>query len=281
MTPHLEELASLYVLDRLENSERSEFEAQLARDPELQQLVRELEAAVERRIRSLPQYNPPRKLLSRIEAQLASASPGPARNSDTVASVTSFWPTFARWSLAAAAVIALSAATFFLLDRHRATPAPIVLVVGLDATGSTITTLPFPTGSDDADRFAQLASLAESYWTQPRKIPTSPVTSADGATAYALFDPATRQGFIGVQQLPANAAGKRYRLWVIDATSGKAWDAGVLPLNTSTRGLYSFSVDLTTKAAPAKLDFLITAEDPGSPPPARPRGEAILGENPI
>jgi Uncharacterized protein conserved in bacteria len=276
MTPPVEELATLYVLDQLEPAERAAFEARLARESELRTLVHSLELTLEQRIRSLPQHTPPAHLLARIESQLdqrpAAAAPP--------ASLLPVWPAFTRWILPAAAAIALGAATFFYLDRQRAPAPPVVLVVALDPQRNTVTRIPLHDDASGADgRFVQLASLAEQFWTRPENLPRA--STADGQSpAYALFDPATRQGFIAVQQLPTQPDGKRYHLWLVDSETGRALDAGSLPSATS-RGLYFFSLDPATAPASGPIHFLITAEDPSTPPPARPRGTPILGQGPI
>jgi len=277
MTPPVEELASLYVLDQLEPAERAAFEIRLAREPELRSLVRSLELTLEQRIRALPQQSPPPHILSRIESCLDSD----VRQSlpPTPSNVLPFWPTLTRWVLPAAAAIVLGAATFFYLDRQRE-PSSVILVVGLDPQRSTVTEIPLHDDARDTDtRFVQLASLAEQFWTAPAQLPAASQTARD-RPAYALFDPVTRQGFIAVQQLPQQPADKRYHLWLVDTATGRALDAGSLPAANS-RGLYFFSLDPATTPASGPLHFLITAEDISAPPPTRPRGTPILGQGPI
>ncbi len=284
MTPPVEELAALYVLDQLEPAERANFEARLEREPELRSLVRSLELTLEQHIRALPQHTPPAALLSRIESQLhANVGQGlptpPSAPPSTPTNILPFWPAFTRWILPAAAAIILGAATFFYLDHQRA-PQPVILVVGLDPQHNTVTEIPLQTPARDTDaRFIQLASLAEQFWTEPNQLPPAS-DAARNLPAYALFDPATRQGFIAVQQLPQQPADKRYHLWLVDTETGRALDAGSLPSATS-RGLYFFSLDPSIAPASGPIHFLITAEDKTATSPARPRGTPILGQNPI
>ncbi len=298
MTPQLEELACLYVLDQLDRSERAAFETRLAHDDDLAALVREFETTLAERIRLLPPHHPRADLLARIEAQLDTPAhvgrglptpPSPAFTDSLLASrpplsppsrTLAGWPTFARWTLAAAAAIALGAGTFFFLERQRAADAPpTVLIVGLDPQRSTVTEFQLRERASGADaRFVQLASLAEQFWVSPENLPHA--SAATGARhAYALFDPSTRQGFIAVQQLPAPAAGQRYHLWLVDTDTGRVIDAGSLPAATS-RGLYFFTIDPAAAPTPGPLNFLITAEDTAASLPPRPRGQAILGQNP-
>lgn len=298
MTPQLEELACLYVLDQLDHSERAAFETRLAHDDTLATFVRELETTLAERIRLLPSHRPRTDLFARIEAQLDTPAhvtrglpaPEPPAFTDSLLAARplfhaspralAVWPTFARWTLAAAAAIALGAGTFFFLERQRAADAPsMVLVVGLDPQRSTVTQFQLRESARGADaRFVQLASLAEQFWVSPENLPHASAAT-NGRHAYALFDPSTRQGFIAVQQLPTPAAGKRYHLWLVDADSGRVLDAGSLPASTS-RGLYSFTIDPAAAPTAGPLNFLITAEDTASISPPRPRGEPILGQNP-
>ena len=287
MTPPVEELAALYVLDQLEPAERTAFETRLTRDPELRSLVHSLELTLEQRIRSLPQHAPPAQLLAHIESQLDAdtyvgrglPTPPSLPTSLPASNALPFWSTFTRWALPAAAAIALGAATFLYLDRPR-TASPVILVVGLDPQRNTVTEIPLHDAARDSDaRFVQLASLAEQFWTEPSQLPATSAAQRD-RPAYALFDPSTRQGFIAVQQLPQQPAGKRYHLWLVDTETGRALDAGSLPSATS-RGLYFFSLDPSIAPASGPIHFLITAEDNSATPPAHPRGTPILGQNPI
>ena len=284
MTPPVEELASLYILDQLEPADRAAFEARLAHEPALATLVRSLELTLEHRIRSLPQHTPPAALLARIESQLDTPLPAGrelARAPSPSNRPLAFPSLFTRWVLPAAAAVALGAATFLYLDRQRASDAqPVVLVVGLGPQHSTVTRLPLHDPSQGADaRFVQLATLAEQFWKRPENLPHPPATAGD-RRAYALFDPATRQGFIAVQALPQQPDGKRYHLWLVDTETGRALDAGSIPSATS-RGLYFFSLDPASTPTSGPVNFLITAEDASVTTPAHPRGEPVLGQNPI
>ncbi len=287
MTPPVEELAALYVLDQLDPAERANFEARLLREPELRALVHSLELTLEQRIRSLPQLAPPAQLLAHLESQLDAHThvgrgllpPPSLRTSPPASNTLPFWPTFTRWVFPAAAAIILGAATFFYLDYQRS-PQPVILVVGLDPQRNTVTEIPLRDAARDIDaRFVQLASLAEQFWTDSGELPATSAAQRD-RPAYALFDPGTRQGFIAVQQLPQQPAGKRYHLWLVDTETGRALDAGSLPSATS-RGLYFFSLDPSIAPASGPIHFLITAEDNSAAPPAHPRGPTILGQNPI
>jgi Anti-sigma-K factor rskA len=281
MNPQLEELACLYVLDRLDAGERASFEACLMHNPQLAALVGELESALAQRIHALAQFEPPAGLLAQIEARLdrlpATAPPVPAGR------VVSFWPLVARWGIAALLAVGLGAMAIQYLRRGpAAAERPFVIIVGLDSRQSTMAELPLPKRAQDADAcFIQLASLAERFWEKPEDLPAKLRSTREGGRGYALFDPASNQGFIAVQKLPVIDQGQRYHLWILDTASGQTREAGVLPLTDSNRGLYFFSVAPAGEARPGHLDFFVTAEDTTASQSTQPRGRVVLGEKKV
>jgi hypothetical protein len=278
MNPQIEELACLYVIDRLDARERAAFEARLPHDPELAALVGELESALARRVRALPRHEPPAGLLSSIEARIgrlpADGAPARAR------SVTPQWMSIARWAIAA--VIAVSVGTIALNLRRANVAAgrPFVIIVGLDSSRSALAELPLQQTPQNADaRFIQLASLARQFWEKPDDLPVK--MAAGSGRGYALFDPASNQGFIAIRQLPATDRGKRYHLWVLDTGSGRIREAGTLPATDSARGLYFFSVAPAAGVNPESLNFFVTSEDAAAPDSSQPRGKVVLGDRRI
>jgi hypothetical protein len=275
MTTQLEELACLYVLDRLNGGDRAAFEARLLREPELADLVRDLEAALRRGIGALPPHEPPAGLLARIDAAIDRPAAPPSSR------LVPLWAAVARWGIAA--VIAIGIGVIAVQEWRRgpaARPAPYVLVVGLDRAHSTLTRLPLgdaPAGADA--RFIQLASLAQQYWDKPTDLPATVAADGREGGGYAVFDPGTNQGFIAVRGMPAAADGRRYYLWVIDTATGQAREAGALPVAGAGGGLYFFSVAPALGSAPDRLDFTVTAEAPSDGLLTRPRGQVVLGDN--
>jgi anti-sigma-K factor RskA len=272
MNTQLEELACLYVLDRLDAPERAAFEARLATEPGLAETVREVEASLSRRIHALPRYQPPAGMLSRIEARIDGRASGGAASS---------WASAARWGIAA--VIAVGVGIIAVQSLRRpAAGRPYVIVVGLDSLRSTLAELPVAERARGADAsFIQLASLAEEYWEKPDDLPVKMDSAGQSGRGYALFDPGSNQGFIAIRQLPAAGHGKEYHLWLLDTASGQVRRAGVLPVASSARGLYFFSVLPDASAAPGRPDFFVTAEDAGSAETAQPHGEVVLGDRRI
>jgi anti-sigma-K factor RskA len=279
MNTQLEELACLYVLDRLEPRERTAFETRLAQDPQLAAMVRQAEAALAQQVHALAQHEPPAEALARIEARLDQLPAGeilaPAR------SAAPWWSAVARWGIAAVIAIGVGAIAVRSL-RQPAAERPYLLLVGFDSGQSTVTKLPMTERPQNADAgFIQLASLAERFWEKPEELPGKPSTTNQDGRGYALFDPGSNQGFIAIQQLPAAEQGMSYHLWVLDTASGQSREAGVLPLTGSNRGLYFFSLAPTDGKQTGRLDFFITAEGSGAPKTARPRGKVVLGDSRI
>jgi len=291
MTKQFEELACLYVLDQLDNDERTAFEARLIREPELAELVRDLEPALAHGVRDLPQHEPPAGALDRIETRIdalrgsvaATAEPrrswNPFRTKGTV--IAPDWFSLARWGVAA--VVAVSLATLAIQSLRTPAAQPVFVFVGLDADRNTFAELPMQDSVKDPDaRFIQLAGLAESFWQKPSGLPARTVPAPGDSRAYALFDPGSRQGFIVVEQLPVAAEGQSYHLWVVDPATGRARDAGSLPLDGMSRGLYSFALEPGDATESSRPNFFITLEEAGADPATtQPRGKVVLGRNNI
>lgn len=273
MNPELEELASRYVLDQLDDRERADFEARLIASPELTVRVRELEAAFARVIRELPRHEPPADLLGRIEARI-SVGPGRERRPEAGTWIRR-WKLAAGWGIAATIAVGVSTIAVQSLRRDAR---PLVLVVGLDSSRSALAQLHVgERGADSDARFIQLASLAEKYWKNPGELPVALPEAGQGGRAYAVFDPESNQGFIGVQQLPAPKPGTRYHVWIVDTATHKVREAGILPLDGSHGGLFSFSLSPADVGKPARLKFFVTAEDNSDQTSPLPRGQMVLG----
>jgi hypothetical protein len=213
MNKSLEELACLYVLDQLEPRERAGFEARLLRYPELATFVRELEPTLARGVGELPQHTPSAGVLNQIEARIDALGDTAAAREPRRAPVLPFnFFSLARWGIAA--VIAVSLATIAIQSLREPGPAasqPVLVFVGLDANKNTFAELPMRDGAKDPDaRFIQLATLAENYWRKPGELPVRTQPAPGDNRGYALFDPASRQGFIVIEQLPVATEGQRY-----------------------------------------------------------------------
>lgn len=280
MNTKLEELACLYVLDRLDAPGRAAFEARMANDPELAATLREIEASLESSVRGLARHEPPGATLGRIEARIDGARPAGAQAPSRGAAP--LWAAAARWATAAAVAAGVAVIAVRSLHRGPADLRPYVVVVGLDSLRSRLAEVPVQERPRDADAsFIQLATLAERFWKQPGELPFKLDTMGKSGRGYALFDPGSNQGFIAIRQLPAAGRGKEYRLWLLDTASGHIREAGVIPAAAAAGGMYFFSVVPTTSAKPGRPDFFVTAEDAGLADSALPRGEVVLGDRRI
>ena len=268
MNSQLEDLACLYVLDRLDRIERARFEAILGQDPELAKLVQRFEEAVEREVRLLPRHEAPVGALARIEAQVAApGAPG----------IAAFpWTSVARWAVAA--LIAFSVGIYAVRNvRRAASEAPGFMVVGLEAHQALRSQVPESPGLSKDARFIELASLAERYWEAPDSLPFKAGSAAKAGRGYALYDPVSSQGFVAVRHLPQAKGEKRYHLWIVDSRTGEVREAGMIPVTQSAEGLYFFSVPAPAGSPSSTLGFFVTEEDTGEANPASPRGRVVLG----
>jgi anti-sigma-K factor RskA len=281
MKPELEESAAAYVLDELGPLARAAFVAQMRADPQVAALVRELETALGRRVAELPAVAVPGDLWGKIERRVASGSAGGAGGGR--ASGEAPLPRRKRlawvfgWGIAA--TIAVSLATLAWQGVRRS-QRPFVIFVGLDPRESALAEVALAERPADTDAsFVQVASLAAGYWRQSAALPVkaSPDAGEAAPRAFAVFDPATSQGFIAVERLPAPERGRAYRVWLVDTLSGAARAAGTLPAAAGGRGLYGFTVAPPSGAKPDNLRFLVTAELDSEPGPAQPTGEVVLG----
>jgi hypothetical protein len=274
-----EDLAALYVLDRLDPSERAAFEARLLREPELAALVRDLESGLARGVHALPSHEPPAGTLDRIEGRIDALCAMAAVASPAAPPVR--WTVFARWGLAA--VIAVSLGILAVQSLRLSNARPAIIFVGLDSNRNTFAELSLGEPAKDADaRFIQLASLAENLWGKQGDLPVKPDPASDSNHGYALFDPGSRQGFIAIEQLPVVAETQRYHLWIVDPSTTRVSDAGILPLAGMNRGLYSFTLGPVEGPNSGHPDFFVTVEEnSAAAQPAEPRGKVVLGRQRI
>ena len=141
MNEKTQELASLYVLDKLSPDERCSFEKRLETDTELVLLLRELESAVEDQIRDLPQHKAPAGLFSSIQSQVHPHS----QEVTSKPFITISWASFAGWGMAAALLLGVGL-TLLVTNRDESMTSPnsqpVLLVVGMNSDSSAFKTIP-------------------------------------------------------------------------------------------------------------------------------------------
>jgi hypothetical protein len=284
MNEKTQELASLYVLDKLTPDECCSFEERLETDTELVLLLRELESAVEDQVRELPQYQAPGGLFSKIQSQVQTyqsvVDPKPF--------ITISWATFAGWGMAAALLLGVGL-TLLVTTRDESVPGgfngqPVLLIVGMNSDSSAFKTIPTVIPEDEFENFVQLTAMAENFWDHPEQLPTtinkSPLTNTRGS-GYAVFDPQSKHGFIAIQNLPKQEKGKNYFLWLKDPQANVLECAGILPILEKNEGLYFFELDDNSPISSARVAFFVTEENTAEPKLSHPEGALVLGSDHI
>ena len=283
MNEKTQELASLYVLDKLTPDERSSFENLLETDTELVLLLRELESAVEDQVRDLPQYNAPDGLFSKIQSQV---QPFP-QVANSKPFITISWASFAGWGMAAALLLGVGL-TLFVTNRDGpiagANSQPVLLIVGMNSDSSAFKTIPTVIPEDEFENFVQLTQMAENFWAHPEQLPAtinnSPLANTRGS-GYAVFDPQSKHGFIAIQNLPRQEKGKNYFLWLKDPKANVLECAGIIPLLEKNEGLYFFELEDNSPISSARVAFFVTEENTSEPKLSHPKGELVLGSDRI
>ena len=235
-----EELASLYVLGLLEGDELARFEAALAGDAALQQLVRELREASCQLACTASEARPPAALKSRLLARIESAAPANQSAKILPFTVPAWFP----W--AAAACLAITTAWFaqlYFSSRYEN-------VILRDQQALAEFELRSARNQLVAERLIashELSSATEQLAARDRqlkaegdlanfKIATlaSLLGNSPQALAVAVWNPARQQGVLTVEKLPALAADKDYQLWLVDPQYPIPVDGGVFTVDPAT-----------------------------------------------
>jgi anti-sigma-K factor RskA len=264
-----EELAALHALDLLEGAEKSAFETALARDPALQRLVDELREASAALAHTAPAATPPPALRARLLAEIGTADrPGAVVPGGKVIA----FPAWIPWAAAACFAVGaawtgqlyLTARSESAVLRDQQSLADLALksagnqleaerilsrqqLAGLgtqlaDATRQLADTRRQADAAERlvADARTQLADLGRQLKAQGDlaqfKITTlaSLLNNSPQALAVAVWNPASQEGVLKVEKLPALAADKDYQLWVVDPQYPAPVDGGVFTVDPQT-----------------------------------------------
>jgi len=184
--------ASLYVLRMLPPAEALAFARDLEHDPELQQLVSQLEDTASTVALAAPLRRPPSSLRSRVLAAIR----GEPVQAGSSRGVLDWIP----WTLAAG--LALTAGTFWYEAR--------TFRDGLAMAQSELTQF------REKDAFnLRIATL------------DPPAANYEKSPSVVVFDPRKQEGVVKLN-VPRAAEGKDYQLWVLDPATGKMVSAGIL-----------------------------------------------------
>lgn len=269
-----EELAALYALDLLQGAERSSFEAELSRDPELQMLVDQLRAASAEFALVSPTVTRPPALRQRILDSIATipqVAPKNASSSKAPDSNVIRFPALAWLGWAVAACFALSSA--YLGMRIVTTRAEL----GAEKERAELASIELRSTQQksEAERILatrQLADLQQASDLAQLKI--AKLASLNGnspeAVAIAVWNPLQQQGVLTVESLPRIQKDQDYQLWVIDPQYQSPVSGGVFNVDAKGTARINFRPDQPVTAA---TQFAISRERKGGS--KKPEGQIV------
>lgn len=255
-----EELAALHALGLLEGMERDSFEAELARNRELRDLVDTFSAGSAALALAAPMVPPPPALKSRILDSV------PAKPSDNVTAFPLL--RFAPWALAAGLAIAAtwlatqnlalkSENATLRTDRELAEAAYRMTQSQLSERSLLAEKMINDLGnklrqSEDLSRLkiSALASLAG---------------NSKEAQAIAVWDGSQQAGLLTLEKLPAIADTQDYQIWIVDPAYKDPVNGGVFHVAADGRITLAFKPDQPVAQAAA---FAISLEKKGGVPKA-------------
>jgi len=270
---HQEELASLYVFDLLEGPERDQFESALARDGELQTLVRELKETACSLAFAIPPAVPPAALRDRV---LGAVGVSPSTSEGKVIRPDSSVWRLVPWAIAAC----LTLVSAWLGQRYASTRAELATVrtraelvaVSLQSTQQQLEAeriLGQRRAQDAEQRIAQLSADLKSQGdlaTLKITALASMLQNIPQAQAIAVWDPRKQEGILDVQKLPALASNEDYQIWVVDPQYPIPVDGGVFTVEPASG---SCRVKFTAKRPVSVINaFAVTRERKGGVPKA-------------
>lgn len=270
---HQEELASLYVFDLLEGTERDQFETALARDGELQTLVRDLRETACSLAFTIPTAVPPAALKDRLLNSVGAVAPNAENN--VIRPDAGLWR-LVPWAIAAC----LTLVSAWLGQRYASTRTELATVrtqaemvaISLQSTQQQLEAeriLGERRAKGAEQRVAQLsAELKSQSDLATLKITAlaSMLQNIPQAQAIAVWDPRKQEGILDVQKLPALAANEDYQIWVVDPQYPIPVDGGVFTVEPASG---SCRVKFTAKQPVSVINaFAVTRERKGGVPKA-------------
>ena len=270
---HQEELASLYVFDLLEGTERDQFETALARDGELQTLVRDLRETACSLAFTIPTAVPPAALKDRLLNSVGAVAPNAENN--VIRPDAGVWR-LVPWAIAAC----LTLVSAWLGQRYASTRTELATVrtqaemvaISLQSTQQQLEAeriLGERRAKGAEQRVAQLsAELKSQSDLATLKITAlaSMLQNIPQAQAIAVWDPRKQEGILDVQKLPALAANEDYQIWVVDPQYPIPVDGGVFTVEPASG---SCRVKFTAKQPVSVINaFAVTRERKGGVPKA-------------
>jgi anti-sigma-K factor RskA len=238
-----EELAALGAFGLLEGTEREQFLAEIARDPELKALAAELLQAASGLAHVAPEAEPPAALKARILAS-AAKRPKAGATRETASSrrvpPTTPFPSWIPWLMAACVTLAalwthrqyvtVRAENAALAEQQRIAQAALGQAQRELAEAKRLVTESSLKVAELSTRLKDEGDLAH------LKISTlaSMLGNTPAAVAVAVWDPSREQGVLSVSKLPALASEKDYQLWLVDPQYPSPVNGGVFVVDPVT-----------------------------------------------
>lgn len=258
MDENLQEQASAYVLGILPEAERTAFELELARNPELKRLVREFTDTIGETARSLPEVMPSaglkHRVMQRVSATAESAPTGETRSRNRESSRFSWVSVFVPW--AAAACVALVFAWFYSNTSERMSD----LLTRNEQIENARAAEKFAFEQKVKALQAELVAARDAANLAKLQIARLKSEAQPRVQAVSFWNNVTKQGVLVVENLALPPPGKTYQLWVIDPETKSPVDAGIFATDPDGTGRIVFSpkADVGTAAAIA-----VSLEDAG------------------
>lgn len=280
--------ALLYAFGALPEDESEAAERELRADPELRDLALDCQRLVELDARAAPQHGAPfhayAKIMERIEGDPA-ASPARSAAAPALAprAARSKIVPFLSWGGWAAAACAFVALGLTLMQDRAGGPSSEIVVNEMANPRFVPLGEPSPDTSLES-RMMELAGLAEAYWFAREGVPADQRLVAESGAeveqlsgGFTVFDRKFGIGFIAVENLPAETAGKSYHVWAKTPAGARAVRAGALPIGDESRGLFFFDVSsLPELKSLDQVSFFVTEESVEAP--VQPQGLVVLSD---
>ncbi len=267
MDERRQEQAGAYALGILPENERAEFEAAMLADAELRRLVADFADSLGETARMLPPATPGAELRGRVLAAIAAApSPVGVLTPRAVPADGGRMVGFPSWiGWAAAAAFALMAG---LLAYERAGTRADLARLADEHERERLALV------DAADRLRdELAVARRAADLAQMRVARLETQLADqpGALAVSLWNHATQEGVLLVENLALPPPGKTYQLWVIDPSTQAPIDAGIFTTDADGRGRMVFRPKSGVQTA---AQFAVSLEAAGGA--ASPQGPIVM-----
>jgi anti-sigma-K factor RskA len=282
-----EELAALHAFDLLEGEEKAVFAARLARDPDLQALVRELRESASALACTAPLAAPAPELRARLLDKIGEIHPA-----GTGARLLPFRvPALLPWAVAASlAVLAAWLGQTLLATRSEADALQVEsrlaqlarreaenrlaaerIVLGQQVSDSSRqlaeahrqladTANEVLAANQHAAEVAQQLKLQADLAQFKIATLSSMLGDSPQALAVAVWNPARQEGLLTVEKLPALAKDQDYQLWVVDPKYKDPVNGGVFTVDPDGVARVQFKPDQPITSV---VKFAVTRERKG------------------